>query len=229
MRAAHHQNGHRVIAGGNKGGRRAVQHSSSDRVAGMDALGPVWQVGRPDTTGHLCHACGEQLVHPAQHPVLFVDHTRDFQQRRRAQRRDRGVATEAHHHIRPVAHHLHRHAGDAARNLGPRHRLGRQPTAREGGRGDLRDLGRMREPAGIARTPRVSGQAHAPAFVQHRLGQRLRGEHVTPGAACRNQQIGCAHQPRPRRMSPNSPCGRERVKASNMPTAMPPAIRDEPP
>ena len=57
-------------------GHSDIEYGLPHRVAHMFGRHTLGQFGRPGAAGHHRHAAGEKLVHPAQHPVLFVDQTR---------------------------------------------------------------------------------------------------------------------------------------------------------
>ena len=114
----------------------------------------------------------------------------------------------------------------------------------------------MGKPADVTLSPVVGDERHSPAGPKHRLGQRLRREHVPSGAARGNDEKRLAHArlpgagPEPSErpptrgpevppgivqcplrdsMSPISPCGLKRVSASSIPSANPLAMREDPP
>src|SRR5690606_41586941 len=87
-----------------------------------------------------------------------------------------------------------------------------------------------RKARGIARAPGVGGHVDPPARGQQPRGQRLRGKHVTAGAAGRDQrETPPAHLPARPSTSDSTLWGRERVSASSIPSVIPEAIADEPP
>ena len=131
--------------------------------------------------------------------------------------------------LEAVAAEIGARGDDARRDLQRRGQLARQPAARGGGRSDDRALHPRREAAGIAGAAVVGGQLDPPALRQQHLGQRLGGEHVSAGAARRDQCKPVRHQRARRRISAISPCGRVRVSASSIPSAMPEAITELPP
>ena len=200
-------------------------------MGGADAIG---QFGRPGATGDAMDARRKAAVHAAHHAILFMNHARQPHHHRRRQRRNGGIAAKADHDGGPVPAKPTPRRQHACGDPEGRGQLARQPAARGGGGRDdfARDLGR--EGPGIARTAIIGGQRDAPTLGQQQLGQRLGRKHMPAGATGGNQRQRCMvrnrrHQ-RPRRSnSPSSPCGRDRVSASNMPTAIPEAITDEPP
>ena len=128
-----------------------------------------------------------------------------------------------------VRAHGARRSQDARADARQHREFRKRPAPRRGGRTDdfARDLGR--EGAGIARAAFVGRKLDPPAARQQHLGQGLGGEHVPPGAA-RGDQAKRRGHPRLRpSTSPIRPCGRVRVSASSMPTAMPEAMTEEPP
>jgi hypothetical protein len=192
LAAAEDQKAHRPVAGRHVGRTGARQDRGADRVAGMDAGHARGQCRGPCPAGHRIDPAREEPVDPAQHAVLFVDRPRTSRQPGRGHGRDRRVAAEAHDHGGPFAQHAHRRARDAGEDAERHQRLGQRPAPREGGRGHLPHVDGMGEAAGIPRPARIGRQRHPPALAHHRLGQRLGGEHVPPGAACRDDQMWCA-------------------------------------
>ena len=173
---------------------------------------------------------GKQIIDPTEHAILFMDHPGLAQHPGRCQRGDRRIPAKADNHIGLVAQHTKDTAKHTAQNTKRCDGLGHQTAAREGGAADLLNLDRLGETAGIARTPRVGGQLYPPAPRQHDLGKRLGGKHMPARPPCGDDQQRRRHRAR---LRPNRseiwPCGRVRVNASNMPTAMPEAITDDPP
>jgi hypothetical protein len=230
LAAADHDEAHGVVARHDVARALALQHRRAHRVAGVDALHARGQRGGPCAAGDRVHAGGEDLVDAPQHAVLFVDHAGDAQKRRAGKRRDGRIAAEARHHRGPVPDHPRQRRRHAARDHEGRRRLRRRAAARGRRAAHLIHLHHMGKPARIARAPRVGRQLHPPAAPHHRLGQRLRGEHVPPRPARRDDKKRRGHQRRRRiRMSPISPCARVRVKASSIPTMIPMAMSEDPP
>ena len=229
LAAADDEQVQRPLARRDIGAGGPVQDRAADRVADVLARNALRQDRGPGAAGHAVHARREHPVHPTHDAVLFVDHPRQAHQMRCRQRRNGRIAAEPDHDRRAVAQEGPAGGQHPGGDLERCRQLARQPAAR-GGRGfhDLA-LDRLGEAAGIARTAVIGGQLDAPALCQQQLGQGLGRKHVAAGASGGDQGKGGGHQRDRRRISANSPCGRVRVSASSMPSAMPDAIMDEPP
>ena len=229
MAAADDQHVQHTLARCHVGAGGVVQDRAAHRVADMLAGDPLRQDGGPGAAGDAVHACGEQPVHAAHDAVLFMDHPRQAHQMGRRQRRNGRIAAKADHHRRAVAPEGPAGGQNPCRDLERRRQLARQTAARRGGRPHDLTFDRLGEAAGITRAAIVGGQLDPPALGQQQFRKGLGRKHVAAGASGGDQRKGGGHQRARRRISANSPCGRVRVSASSMPTAMPDAITDEPP
>mmetsp|Transcript_3718 Transcript_3718/g.6877 ORF Transcript_3718/g.6877 Transcript_3718/m.6877 type:complete len:217 (+) Transcript_3718:251-901(+) len=193
LAAAKDQKAHRPVAGRRVGGAGTLGNRGAHGVAGMHVLGAKRHLGRPGAAGDMGDMLGKEPVDPAEDAVLLVQHSRPPGEPRGGHGGNGGVAAEAHDDVRLLAHHLRGGREDTAKNS-ERHGKFRQNAAPiEGGRRDLADFHRMAEAAHVARAARVGRERHPPAATQHRLGQRLRREHVPAGAACRDDEMGLRH------------------------------------
>ena len=186
--AADDDQAHRVIPWRDIRCGRTVEDRLADRVAGRFAGHTFGQLGGPGAAGDFGHPAGEKLIDPAQHTILFVDHARDMERPGGAEGGDGGIATEAYHDGGSVAAELPKCCEDASGDAERHHHAGNDAAAREGGRGEDDAFDLRREAIGIARPPCVGRKAHAPAFGDHCLSQRLGGEHVAAGAPCGDQE-----------------------------------------